>query len=336
MQVGVIGINHKLADLKLRETLAKVCERRFHPLCSTHGEQAFILLSTCNRTEIYFSSNDLAESHSYLLSILRQEIEEEFDHKLYSYFRFECFYHLSRVTAGLDSACVAETEIQGQVKAAYELTQRSICLTPELHFLFQKALHIGKQIRSELNLGRGLPELEDAILETATDFFTNLNGIKILFVGASNINEKILSHKKLSGIHLMTRSTTRAQELESRLKVKPVPWNPTSWTHYDWILFGTKAPDYLIEPSPDLSSQNLSRKLVMDLSVPRNVNPSLARDPQITLLNIDQLNRLLSTRHQQLHSSLAHADRLVTTLTERHHTLFHQKRTCPLALALSA
>ena len=331
MQIGVIGINHKLADLKLRETLAKVCERRFHPRFSAHREQAFVLLSTCNRTEIYFSSKDLAESHSYLLSILRQEIEEEFDQKLYSYFRLECFYHLTRVTTGLDSACIAETEIQGQVKAAYEMAQKALCLTPDLHFLFQKALHIGKQIRSELNLGRGLPELEDAIVDTASHFFCDLNHIKILFVGASHINEKILSCKKLPHIHLMTRSQDRARELKGRLNLETVTWNLAAWVDYDWILFGTKASDYLIEPT-NLSS----RKLVMDLSVPRNVNPSLAKDPLVTLLNIDQLNRLLHTRHKQLHSSLAHADSLVTTLAERHHTLFQQKRSCPLPLALSA
>src|SRR5262249_51645888 len=120
MRIGVVGINHKLADLKLRETLAKACQRRFGPGQSTHGSHTFILLSTCNRTEVYFSSEDLAQSHSYFLSILNQEVDEDFDQKLYSYFGKDCFLHLSRVTSGLDSAIVAETEIQGQVKSAYE------------------------------------------------------------------------------------------------------------------------------------------------------------------------------------------------------------------------
>lgn len=332
MQVGVIGINHKLADLKLRETLARVCQRRFHPQFSTHGDQALVLLSTCNRTEIYFSSCDLSETHSYILNILRQEVDQEFDHKLYSYFRLECFYHLSRVTAGLDSACVAETEIQGQVKAAYELAQDIVTLPPQMHYLFQKSLHIGKQVRTELSLGRGLPELEDAILETATQFFGDFIPVKTLFVGASAINEKILGSKRLKGIHLMTRSHERADDLKNRLHVQPVPWDLSLWPRYDWILFGTKASDFLIHPGPDFSS----KKLIMDLSVPRNVNPNLAKNPHITLLNIDQLNRLLHTRQEQLQSSLSQADRLVTTLAERHHTLFQEKRGNPFRLALSA
>ena len=124
----MLGINHKLADLKLRELLAKASQRRFGAGISTHGSHHFILLSTCNRTEIYFCSDDLAATHTYLLSILRNEVDEEFDQKLYSYFGRDCFHHLARVTAGLDSAIVAETEIQGQVKKAYEFAaQFPIC-----------------------------------------------------------------------------------------------------------------------------------------------------------------------------------------------------------------
>ena len=82
MKVGVLGINHKLASLDLREVLAKICQRRLHPAQSTHGDHSFVLLSTCNRTEVYFSSNDLAETHSYLLNILRNDVDEDFDQKL--------------------------------------------------------------------------------------------------------------------------------------------------------------------------------------------------------------------------------------------------------------
>lgn len=324
MQVGIVGINHKLADLKLRETLAKVCERRFHPRYSTHGHHAFVLLSTCNRTEIYFSSSDLVETHSYLLNILRQDIKEEFDQKLYSYFGYECFYHLSRVTAGLDSACLAETEIQGQVKASYEKTHAFTKLPMELHYLFQKSLNIGKHIRRELNLGRGLPGLENAVFETAHHFFQDLDSARILFVGASAINEKILSHKRLPHIHLMTRSDSRGQELKNALGVTPVPWEPETWSNYDWIVFGSKANNYLVEPCQQ--NKLPSKKLVMDLSVPRNVHPLLAKDPQVTLLNIDQLNRLLSSRQKRLQDSIEKADNMVSVLSERHLGLYQQKQ----------
>src|SRR5262249_9126270 len=139
MRVGVVGINHRLADLKLREMLAKACQRRFGPAYYTPGEHTFVLLSTCNRTEVYFSSEELASTHTNLLKILRNDVNQEFDQKLYSFFGYDCFLHLSRVASGLDSASVLETEIQGQVKAAYENATDCISLPGDVHFLFQKS-----------------------------------------------------------------------------------------------------------------------------------------------------------------------------------------------------
>src|SRR5580704_12720984 len=101
MRVGVVGINYKLADVKLREELARACHRCFSFGQNIHTKHTFILLSTCNRTEVYFHSEDLPEAHSCLLSILRSEVDEDFDQKLYSYFGPDCFLHLCRVTAGL-------------------------------------------------------------------------------------------------------------------------------------------------------------------------------------------------------------------------------------------
>lgn len=335
MQIGIVGINHKLADLHLRDMFAKACARRFKPAYSTHGSQSFVLLSTCNRTEIYFSSEDLAETHSYLLNILRQELQEEFDHKLYSYFGYECFYHLSRVTAGLDSACVAETEIQGQVKSAYEETHGVAKLPAELHYLFQKSLNIGKHIRTEMNLERGLPELDDAVIDTGNNTFCNQEDIKILFVGASSINEKILAAKKLKNVSLMTRSAARGEELEEKYQIKSIPWNPQEWHHYDWVIFGTKSSEYLIKPNEEHKTS--SPKLIMDLSVPRNVDPALGKEENITLLNIDQLNQYLSSRQKRLQDSLMKADELVISLSQRQISLYQQKRDSKIKLlALSA
>lgn len=249
MQVGILGINHKLANLKLREMLAKACELRFHPAYSCSGEGSFILLSTCNRTEIYFSSQDLAATHTYLLEVLRKEVKEEFDQKLYSYFGYECFSHLARVTAGLDSACVAETEIQGQVKNAYELAHGLKKLPCDLHYLFQKALFIGKQIRTELKLARGLPDLEDAVFDTAKDYFGSLSTVKILFVGASTINKKIIHHLHMKGlkkVSLFSRSAERASGYREQMDLIECP-RLNDWKTFDWIICGTRCSSYLIQ-----------------------------------------------------------------------------------------
>lgn len=329
MRIGVIGINHKLANLALREALAKVCQRHFTLGSSTQGQHTFVLLTTCNRTEIYFFSEELASTHSYLLQLLRDDMDEQFDQKIYSYFGYDCFLHLARVTAGLDSAIVAETEIQGQVKASYERAMQHVQLPGELHYLFQKALKIGKSVRTELPLGRGMPDLEHAIFQAGSHLFQMPQESKILFVGASDINLKILSFlkgKRCLDITLCNRSFARASELAESNQVKVIEWAQLSkWHEFNWVIFGTKAPHYLVRRH-DLPDACSSRKLVIDLCVPRNVEPQLGRDPRVTLLNIDQINRILRVRKQQMAHVLTQAEQLVTQAAQKQITLFQGKQ----------
>lgn len=328
MRVGVLGINHKLASLHLRELLAKICQRRLHPGLSAHGQHSFVLLSTCNRTEVYFSSEDLAETHSYLLSILRHDVNEDFDQKLYSYFGQDCLLHLCRVTAGLDSAIVAETEIQGQVKTAYESAQEYDRLPFELHYLFQKSLSIAKKIRVVLPLKPGLPDISHAVFQTGQYLFKEKTDPKILFIGASEINEKVLmflKSKQLSQISLCNRSKGPSERLAKKYDIQTIDWKElNNWHTFDWIIVGTKAPHFLIKKDC-LSQVQLDQKLIIDLSVPRNVDPIIARHPQITLLNIDQINRRLKIRRKSLSDSLLIAEQLVIENINSQMKLFQEK-----------
>jgi len=335
MRVGVVGINYKLADLKLRDQLAKTCQRRFGASHSFHGSHHFVLLSTCNRTEVYFSSDDLAITHSYLLGILRAGVDEEFDHKLYSYFGSDCFGHLARVTAGLDSAIVAETEIQGQVKAAYENTIDYHILPKDLHFLFQKSLGIAKKVRSELELGRGMPHLEHAILQVGRQMFEQPEQKRLLFVGASEINRKIFTFLKTKQFHKLTlcnRSDEQAQEWATHDAIDFLEWSRFSeWTQYDWVIFGTKSPQYLAYFA-DLDPYSSKLHLIMDLSVPRNVEPQLMHHSHVTLFNIDQLNRLLTVRHEAMTTTLEEAERRITEATQQHTRRYIEKEQSKIAL----
>lgn len=307
MRIGVIGINHKLADLPLRDKLARTCQRRFSPDRSTHGSHSFVLLSTCNRTEIYFSSSDLPQTHTYLLGVLRNEVEGEFDQKFYSYFGYDCFLHLARVTAGLDSALVAETEIQGQVKDAYEMAATYMSLPSELHFLFQKALKVGKQVRGALPSKPGQPQIEHAIIAAGKKIFKDDLEPKILFVGASGINQKVLNlikGRRYENITICNRTASKAEQLAEQYQVKTLPWQQLEeWSNFDWIICGTKSPKPIIKASHNFCSA----KLIIDLSVPRNVDPDLN---QCAVLNIDQLNSEIAEKRQFLAEALARAEEL--------------------------
>lgn len=322
MRIGVVGINHKLADLKLREELAKACQKHFSPLSAIHSPHTFVLLSTCNRTEIYFSSHSLPKTHSYLLSVLRSEVKGDFDHKLYSFFGLDCFSHLAKVTLGLDSAIVAETEIQGQVKLAYEKTAQVHALPRELHFLFQKSLGIAKKIRTTLQLGRGMPHIEHAILQIGAEHFEAPRKARLLFVGASEINQKVLlflKAKQFQEITLCNRSHLHALAFQKHHQIALLPWKALHlWHTFDWIILGTKSPHYLIHPASLPASALSDEKLVLDLSVPRNVDPEVGSHPLIRLFNIDQINQLLEFRHDQIATKLKEAEEMIAQATREH------------------
>lgn len=329
MHIGVIGINHKIASLELRAALAQACLQRFSFGAAYLEGQACILLTTCNRTEIYFSSDNVAETHTFLLSLLRYDLRTEFDQKIYSYFGHDCLLHLCRVTAGLDSAIVAETEIQGQVKASYERAAAHISLPSALHYLFQKALQVGKQIRSSLSLGRGIPDLEHAIFQMGTQLFPVIDNTKVLLIGASEVNIKILDflkQKKLQNITLCNRSQHKCFKLAKTYQLNILAWQHlNTWHHYDWIILGTKAPHYLIWRT-DLPENVGSHKLVIDLGMPPNVHPGLADDWRITLRNIDQIHQTLCMRKQLISSAIIQAEKHVASCAQRYAERFTAKR----------
>jgi glutamyl-tRNA reductase len=330
MQIGIIGINHKSGGLELREKLAVSSLKHFAHF-SFHGPLSYVLLSTCNRVEIYFSASDLAMAHTYLLNVLRSDIPFEFEHKIYSYFGVDCFFHLAKVTSGLDSAILGETEIQGQVKQAYECFSTTGHLSRELHFLFQKSLKIGKNIRTQSIL-RKMPQrsIEESVLYHSSMILKNLEQKRILFVGISEINLKILKkfrHLNLNKITLSNRTNHKAHELAQKFGHEHLPWKDLS-SHlfsYDLVIFGTKAPHHIVE-STDLRKEQQNPILLIDLSVPRNVDPQLALRPKVTLLNIDQLNRTSQRSNKLKILPFAIAENsLLAKEVEKQMTLFRKR-----------
>lgn len=334
MRFGVIGLNNKLADLRLREALAKACQRRFLAELGWGAEHHSVLLSTCNRTEVYFSSDDLAATHTYLLGLLKADVGQDLEQKVYSFFGQECLLHLARVSSGLDSAIIAETEIQGQVRVAYEQACLKTRLPKELHFLFQKALKVGKQVRSTLPMSRGVPDVEHAILSLGCGLFSTPKEASLLFVGASDINHKILSFLKRKGFGKITvcnRTVQHGHALAVRHETGILPWEERArWTEFDWVIFGTKAPDY-VATIQDLTGERVSAKLVIDLSVPRNVDPAIA-SAGIQVLNIDEIQATLRHRSQSLASLLGSAEELVASAIRRQILAYKRKAVAQLAM----
>lgn len=331
MQVGVIGLNHKCASLPLREKFAKACQKHFEVLSSCPSEIHFVLLSTCNRVELYFSSNDLTDAHRYLLQTLRISIEGRFEHQLYSFFGIDCFRHLSRVTAGIDSAILAETEIQGQVKRAYEAYAGCLPLPSDIHFMFQKSLRLGKQVRSQLEVKPYFSSVESIVYRLANNF-SPTSQQNVLFIGASEINQQIMhffEKKGLNNLTLSSRVLERAKEFVEGRNIKPCNWNIFHrLNEFNVIIVGTKYSHYLIHKD-NLPYSN-QFQLIIDLSIPRNVDPTLSKRRHLTLFNVDQINRMVSRERKVKQNEIQKAEWFIEQSIQRYLSIFKQKTQNPL------
>lgn len=313
MRVGILGVNHKSAEIYTRELISKTCHKWFFSEGKLAERYHCVILSTCNRTEIYFSANDLAEAHSELLNVLREDIHIPFEHKLYSYFGFDCFLHLANVTAGLDSLIIAETEIQRQVKISYEQTLLYYPLPSCMHYLFQKSLKLGKYIRTHFPLVQNRVTIEKILFEFCEYFFKDFKTTPVLFVGNSEVNRKVMTFFKQKGVQQMslcTRSWHSAKEMAQKEGIRLLPWeNLSQWKEFSLVICGSNAPSYLIHSS----TGGMCTQLIFDLGVPRNVDPCLSRHPCLTVLNMEELGVFIEHRQKK---NLLEMDRAKSVIWE--------------------
>ncbi len=162
-------------------------------LACFHGT---VILTTCNRTEIYFTSDDLPVVQRDLLQFFAQEGADS----CYTYLEFDCVFHLCRVVSGFDSAILGETEIQHQVKCAYQESCKLFPLSAQLHFLFQKALKVGKLLRSTYPHVRGMETLERVLWAILQKHGVEISRARTLFVGASKTNRALFTYFRSKGM----------------------------------------------------------------------------------------------------------------------------------------
>jgi glutamyl-tRNA reductase len=325
MRIGVLGINYKSAAISIREYVSKACQIRIPRDSEIAEKYNCIVLSTCNRTEIYFSADNLADAHSALLNILREELDVPFEHKLYSFFGFDCFMHLAQVASGLDSAIIAESEIQRQVKVAYEQTLLHYDLPSCMHFLFQKSLKLGKRIRSTFSLAQNQVTIAKILFQISEHLLKELVDLPVLFIGNSEINRRGIAYFKRKGIQkitLCTRSLLSAKEMAEKETLALLPWERLpSWQEYPLVICGSNAPHCIV----GIPNGDCVTRLIFDLSVPRNVDPNLSRHSHLVLLNMEELSALIERKQEKNLLEINRAETLILEGVQRYHQVFYQK-----------
>ena len=315
MHVGVLGINFKTAQLATQEAIAKGAFALIQEK-STLFPHPVVLLSTCNRTELYFSAEDIYTAQKSLLALLEKQIGPILSQSLYSYFNADCFAHLCRVASGLDSAIFMETEIIRQVKIAYSCASTRFILPKGLHYIFQKALKVAKTVRSHCLLQKGPPTLFTILWQIAASEFSDTSRLRVFLVGYSETHRRLASFLMRKGVRDLTFCTRKPESVEEQ-KVCGHD-RLQDWNEYDLISCASDANDFLIQGT------GKKKHLILDLSVPRNVDPQI-KGEGISLFNIEQINSRIEKNKQWHHDKKEKAEMCLWENVERLSYLYQMK-----------
>jgi len=323
MAVILVGLNHKTAPVEVREKVSYAEDQLpdlLRALRQQDGVAECALLSTCNRTELYAVSENPSLCRGSLTRFLTEGLPGHPEH-VYQQADSEAINHLFSVSSGLDSMILGENQILGQVKRAYTLAQEARTTGPILDKLFPWALKVGKEARSATLINQGASSVSAAAIELAQHIFGDLKGRRVMILGAGKMSEKSLVLLVNAGVERITvanRTLSRAQEMAERCGGEAVPFEDLdrALEEVDVLIASTGAPHYIVgrERLRKVMKARRGRPLfLVDIAVPRDIEPSCEELTNVYLYNIDDLQQVvaenLARRHKEVQAVLAIVDR---------------------------
>src|SRR5213592_2316023 len=300
MNLFCLGLSHHTADVATREHFAGCAEA--------------LLLTTCNRVEVYAVSQKRVSTDEIARCLMRRIDIDPHDYAppFYRYEAEKCVQHLFRVASGLDSMVVGESEILGQAKKAYEAARSSQTAGPYLHRLFQRAFRVAKQVRTHTDITRGAVSVGSVAVELAQRIFGKLSECKVLVLGAGETSERTtraLVSRGVTDLRVSNRSSDRARDLTQGVGGRDVPFD--DWVEQcraiDILLTSTASETPLLtsEILAPMLLQRLDRPLfIIDIAVPRDVDPSVNELEGVYLYDIDSIRSVaeqsLALRRKQV------------------------------------
>ena len=323
MKLVLVGVSHHQAAVELRERAALDRERAAElagRLAGASGEA--VCLSTCNRTELYLADEPGADAEARATAALL-ELESELGPALYRLRDEAAALHLFRVAAGLDSMVPGEGEILGQVRTAYEIGATG----PMLDRLFRQALHAGRKARSQTGIGESPASVSSAAAALAEQVFGDLHGRRILVVGAGKIGDLAARNLLSRGAEIAwiaNRSQDRADQLAHSLGARALPLDlvERELATADLVVSSTSAPGFVLERAQverSLRGRRGRPLLLIDLAVPRDLDPSIHELDGCYLYDIDDLQAVVAETLAERRREAERAEAIVASEAERFH-----------------
>ena len=300
MKILAIGVNHQTANLALREQLAVGPEEMNEALETMRLRVGNgVILSTCNRSEVYGLMPTVAkgaESLKGFLTAYHRVARRDIEPHLYVYSQRKAVRHLFRVASGLDSLILGEAQILGQVRDAYGAASRAGLAGGTLARLFHHALRVGKRARRETNIGRNALSVSRAAVELARRALGDLSNKRVLVVGlgdAGRLTAQALSDAGVADITVTNRTYQRAVDMANQLGGRAVPMDDLDemMEETDIVVSATGSPGYVITPEMVARARvsNDRPLFLIDIAVPRDIDPAVKAIPEVHLYDIDDL-----------------------------------------------
>jgi glutamyl-tRNA reductase len=325
MALFASGLSHRTAPVELREQLA-VEEDKLRELLrdilATGALSEAVILSTCNRVEIYGVAEVPGEGRAVSFGHLCRYRGVEapgLEPYLYTHLDRDAVRHAFRVAASLDSMMVGEPQILGQVKDAFALAQSCETVGPALHSLFTQAFAVAKRVRTETEIGRHAVSVSFAAVELAKKIFDGLRGRAVLLLGAGKMSELAARHLVEQGafpIYVVNRTWGRAQELARSLAGTPVPFDElaTALGAVDIVITSTGAPTPVVTRqmiAPVMQQRGARPLFFIDIAVPRDVEPAVGQLADVYCYDIDDLRQVVEANLRQRAREAERAEALV-------------------------
>ncbi len=344
--LGVLGINHKTASLNIRDQFT-IQEADIIPLSESFLQipeiNGIVILSTCNRTEIYFSKEQWKPTERTKESILKKlhaffRIEEDYTANFYDFTNAESIKHLFEVASGVDSMVIGEYQIVNQIKKAYVYCTEANLTDAILMRLFQKSFECSKKVRTETSIQQGATSIGNVAIDLSIKITKKIEDQNILIIGAGETGQLALKDFKKKGvknISVTNRTDEKTLEIAKKYDVKPILF--TNYLEhlgkFDIILTATNAGKYIIEKQHIEEIQSLRKgknQLFLDLSVPRNIDIEIGNLNNCQLICVDDLQKILDDHKEIRENSVKKAHPIIEEMTEEAYTWVNSRTLRPI------
>lgn len=324
MQLVVLGLNHKTASVDVRERFSLSEEKirmGLRHIDTYEQMNEAVILSTCNRNEMYVVVEDAQLAFSVLKQFLYDmtDNEENIDEHLFYYTDEACIAHLFRVAASLESLVLGEGQILSQVKKAYSIAKEVNATSTVLNTLFHRAIAVGKRVRTETRIAYSAVSVSYAAVELAKKILGSLSSSNVLLLGAGQMGELTARHLVDNGVKkvfVANRHYGRAAELAEKFRGEAVAFEHVMKCamQVDIVITSTGAPHYIVKTweTRQLMAKRKGQPIIfIDIAVPRDVEPEVAEIKDVRLFNIDDLEAVVDSNMKVREEEAALAEKIV-------------------------